>query len=262
MSGQLILHPSTRRQLNAYLISPAPGLLLLGLPGSGKNSLARHVGETLLKVNDLDKYPYALYIKPEEGKLDIGIDAIRQLNRFVSLKVASDSTLNQVAIVRDAQRMSIEAQNALLKLLEEPPPGTVLILTADNAQALLPTVRSRLQTISVALPEKADLAAYFDHLDEAEFERVYALSGGAPGLLTALAGSEEHPLRAAADTARLLLTQTSYERLLMVDQLSKDKTLALNTLTMLQRMATAALKGGSGATSSAKWQRVLEAAYT
>ncbi len=55
----------------------------------------------------------------------------------------------KIGVIRDADRMNDESQNALLKTLEEPPKGTLLILVTANPSALLPTTRSRCQTLSL-----------------------------------------------------------------------------------------------------------------
>lgn len=73
---------------------------------------------------------------------DLGIGVIRQ---FLLAPAASAATMQRgkVFIVRDAELMSVAAQNALLKTLEEPPPGVTIVLLTQRAEQLLPTTRSR-----------------------------------------------------------------------------------------------------------------------
>ncbi len=82
--------------------------------------------------------------------IDLGIDVVRQ---FVIKDVATKPVLGRakVFIVREAHTMTVAAQNALLKTLEEPPATTVLILISDSLDALLPTVRSRCQAVPFGL---------------------------------------------------------------------------------------------------------------
>jgi DNA polymerase-3 subunit delta' len=102
-----------------------------------------------------------------------------------------------VAIVDDAERLSAEAQNAFLKTLEEPPPGTTLVLVADVAEKLLPTVRSRCALHRFGRLSDADMDA-FVALDPARRGAVPAsLSSGSPGLLRTLA---EEPVASARRT--------------------------------------------------------------
>ena len=74
----------------------------------------------------------------------IKIDQIRELKEFVSLKPVGDY---KIVIIDRAGKMNVQAQNALLKTLEEPPPGTVFILIAGGRGELLPTIVSRCQVL-------------------------------------------------------------------------------------------------------------------
>jgi DNA polymerase III subunit delta' len=81
----------------------------------------------------------------------ISIEQIRELRRSAILKPLEG---RQVAIIAEADKMTIPATNALLKLLEEPPDTLFLILTASQANSLLPTILSRCQEIRLGpLPD-------------------------------------------------------------------------------------------------------------
>jgi len=87
------------------------------------------------------------------------------------------------------------------------------------------------------------------------------MSGGLPGLMSALLENEEHSLLLATETARRLLVQSPYERLLEVDELAKQRTLLSDTLFILQRMAHISLQSATPATAK-RWQNVLSASYS
>lgn len=261
--NNLVLHPQTERQLIGFGEHPAQAIALVGPVGAGKFSTASHLAELILGVaaDSLPKYSYATIISPDDGK-SIGIAAIRQLERFLNLKVPSDKLYNRVAIIEDSHLLTVEAQNALLKTLEEPPAGTVLLLTADRVQSLLPTIQSRLQVVTVRLPGKEGLEKHFisQGHETAAISRVYAVSGGSVGLMTALLNEEDHPLNAAIVEARALLGQPLAARLITIDSLSKDRARALDTVNVLGRMANISLRTASGK-SAERWQRVLAASY-
>lgn len=75
----------------------------------------------------------------------IGIEEIRNLQKKIFLKPLAGNT--KATIIKNSQNLTPEAQNALLKVLEEPPPNTVIILTTQNKDLLLPTIRSRCKII-------------------------------------------------------------------------------------------------------------------
>ncbi len=97
-----------------------------------------------------------LYLPPTERFASISIDKVREMKRAAGMSLAEGRA--KVFVVREADRMLAVQQNALLKLLEEPPPATHLILTTARPQALLSTIISRCQIVSFA-PLSADAIA-------------------------------------------------------------------------------------------------------
>ena len=176
----------------------------------------------------------------------------------------------RVIIIEHAHLLSGEAQNALLKLLEEPPVGTVLMLTATSGQALLPTIRSRAQAISLQPPARGALDEYFSRQGyaAAKTQQAYFMSGGLPGLMSALlADDDQHPLAKAVQQARELLQASTFERLSRVDALAKQRPECARLLFVIQQMARAALEqtaskdGGQMVRNLARWQHILRVAY-
>jgi hypothetical protein len=257
----LILHDKTGQQLTDFIKSPSHAILLIGPKGSGKRSVADHLIKEVLPATSVENHPYGRIVVSKDGKA-IGIEAVRELEHFLSLKVPGTSQINRFMIFEDAHLMTAEAQNALLKTLEEPPKGSIIVMTAAQEQSLLPTIRSRVQTIKITRPPIQTLHSYFidQGHDQQAITKAAAISGGLPGLMHTLLTDREHPLTLATDYARQILSKNSYERLLMVDDLSKDKSLALDICFILQQMAHVSLLGAEGAAAK-KWQSVMQAAY-
>lgn len=121
--------------------------LFFGEPQVGKFLFARHLANFL--ENKIFDTPSSflnemLVISPDnEGK--IGIDVIRTLKYFLYQKPTTSKW--RMATVRDAENLTTEAQNAVLKILEEPPLRSLIVFTADNYENLFPPVLSRLQKI-------------------------------------------------------------------------------------------------------------------
>jgi DNA polymerase-3 subunit delta' len=155
---------------------------------------------------------HGLYAPPS-GTEGIYIAAVRTIVHRAG--IAPAIAHRKVFVVGDAERMvsqegADQAANAFLKLLEEPPQDTTLILTSSEPGALLPTIRSRVVAVRCAplsenavrdFLENTDVRAVLDTLDipKREDDRV-ALAGGAPGNL--LAGDA---IASALDAARELL---------------------------------------------------------
>ena len=126
-------------------------------------------------------HPDVISLAPEAPGKSIGIEAVRDLIRLMSLR--SMSAGPRFAIVRDAHRLTLEAQSALLKLLEEPPGSAVIVLVTENPAALLPTVRSRCQTLRFGAVPAAEIARILRDAgrDEVAAQRAAALALGSVG---------------------------------------------------------------------------------
>lgn len=261
--SQILTNKNTKKQLNAFKARFSHAVLLAGSPGSGKSAHARRLAADALDLapDSLDTYGYFHTVNPVDGK-SIGIDTVRELNHFLSLKVPVDKPINRVVIVNDSHTMTIEAQNSLLKNLEEPPTGTLFILTADSVSSLLPTISSRVQQIQITKPGETETIDHFSKqgFSDADIAKAYGISGGLPGLIDALLNDTQHPLKEAADKARQILSQTAFERLLAVDELSKQRDLAIGVTQILKQMATFSLKTAQGKTAE-RWQGILQASY-
>lgn len=104
-------------------------------------------------------------------------------------RAADKARASKVFIVDEAELIDAVGQNALLKTLEEPAPGSVIILVTASQERLLPTIRSRCQRIAFAPLEPADMAAWlkasglpFAALDAASRDWLLSFAQGSPGL--------------------------------------------------------------------------------
>ncbi len=242
----LLLHPKTARAVKDQLVEPSHAVLIHAPTGLGKKSLARHIASSLVKTSDLDHYAYFTCIKPE--KSSISIDSIRLLNTQMSLRTIGTNSIRRVVLIEDANLMTIEAQNALLKLLEEPPLDTVIVLTASDKNALLPTLLSRVRTITISPLDKQTLLDYFtkNNHKTTEINKAYNLSEGHIGLMSSiLSSSADHPIVRGIETAKEVLSLPVFERLLLIEDLSKDKDQILPLLEGLKRISRFMLQQNS-----------------
>lgn len=133
--------------------------------------------------------------------------SVRLLQRLVSLRPFQGD--RRVVILGRAERLVVqeasqEAANALLKVLEEPPPGTYLILTARDPHVLLPTIRSRLAPLRVPGVGDDAVRRFLERevdppLGKGELERRVLLAEGSIGRAIWAGGTSDSAARAAAD---------------------------------------------------------------
>jgi len=264
MLDQLILHTRTKDQVERYIAQPSHAVMLVGNNGVGKATLAAHMVESALGLEPgtIGQYPYVTTITPEKDS--ISIESIRQLQRFLQLKTVGTRPLRRAVIINHAEALTTEAQNAYLKLLEEPPADTLMVLTADNQRALLPTILSRVQLLTVYTPSEEALKNYFGSLGKqpAAISQAFFLSGGLPGLMSALLDDDQtHPLSSGVAQAKEILQKQTFERLAMVEGLSKKREEARYVVQALQHIAQTCLDQAATKGDQAKlkqWHRILK----
>jgi len=152
--------PDAQRLLSAALRAPGHAYLLSGPAGTGKRRHAERFAAALLDSRpgriENRSHPDLFVLEAEGGS--ILIDAARELRRDLHMRPFEAD--RRVYLVLDAHLLRTESANALLKSLEEPPPYAVFVLVSDHAQAMLPTIRSRVTPIPFRRLASVDLAAH------------------------------------------------------------------------------------------------------
>jgi DNA polymerase III subunit delta' len=129
-------------QYNLPMQAMQGSIFIYGGSRTGRQEKAEKILYSL-KI-DLESPDHAL-IAPLEGKKSIGIEQVREVISFLSKKPYESK--HKTVLILNAEHMTAEAQNALLKTLEEPPAYATIILAAKTHDSLLPTVSSRCQKI-------------------------------------------------------------------------------------------------------------------
>lgn len=171
-----------------FIAQTAPhALLITGPQGIGKRAFAealaaRCLGAGVRTPRDLAANPDFRAMGLTDGGKQIVVDQVRELGSFVSLTAVGGGY--RFVLVEPAEAMNINAQNALLKTLEEPPPSAVIVLVSALPGRLLPTIRSRCQRIVLQPPPKAAAIEWLAGFGAADADLSLALdlAHGAPRL--------------------------------------------------------------------------------
>lgn len=263
----MLLHKKTAAAIEIFCGNPAHALGVIGEPGAGKTYICEEIVQRILGISEeqLQTYPYLLRIIPDEKGV-ITIDQAHEVVQFVRLKTTGSLTKRRIIMVEHANSMTIEAQNTLLKVIEEPPEDTILLLTLNSKTAILPTILSRIQLLEVHVPTDQQITEYYKDFNESKRKKAMQLSGGRIGLLHALLNEEDdHPLVKAINEAKNLLTLDTYDRLSSIDNIVKRKK-SVEIVQALQQVAQAAVyasaKDRSKERSLQKWAAILSACTT
>lgn len=132
------------------------------------------------------------FVSKKEIRKDIPIEDIRELKRILS--TAAREGEQRVVIVNDAERMSEEAANSLLKILEEPGQGVIFFLVSSSKDSLPVTVVSRTQVILFSLVPDGVMSFYLASrgVSQPEAEKILKLSFGRPGIMLKLVEDEKY----------------------------------------------------------------------
>lgn len=154
---------------------------------------------------------------------DIKIEQVRGLSDFMNISTHRQGL--RVVVLYPAEALNMPASNALLKTLEEPPPGTVFLLASNSLDRLLPTILSRCRKFALAMPDHAQALAWLQQQGVQDADSWLREQGGAP--LAALAQSETGN-RDELDALLQILAQPSVDGALRAaDRLSKTPLSAL-----------------------------------
>ena len=127
----------------------------------------------------------------EEKKAIIKVESIRELKDFFELSPHQRNG-KKVSVIYDAHQMNRWASNALLKILEEPPSDSVIILTTSNLSSLLPTIKSRSRLEAFSKPTFIEATNFLKSINKDDLRPFLQLYSGNP--LALISDHENHPL--------------------------------------------------------------------
>lgn len=233
-------------------------ILIEGDKGTGKHTLAEYLSRVAVcggdnkpcgecrscRLERAGTHPDIQRAAPEDGKKNITVAQIRALRNEAYVK--PHMSARRVFIIDPADTMNEQSQNALLKVLEEPPGSVLFILIAENKATLLDTVLSRCAVLSLSPPSTGEAEKYMAENTNYSAEQINAAlkeSGGNIGAaLTALSGGSSGVATAAEKFIKLMLSSDELGMLKTTAEFEKSRTEADAFLKELRLCAAAALK--------------------
>jgi replication-associated recombination protein RarA len=222
----LVINPQTEEMLRAVFNDPPHALLFTGEEGVGLATIAQQYAKTV--------GAHVFTVLPEkEGKVDLekGVITVESVRRLYDM-VRTVEPKGRVVIIDYVERMAPVAQNAFLKLLEEPAAGTRFILLTHQPAFILPTIMSRAQRINIKPVTTDQSLALLDALkvtDATKRAQLMFIAEGLPAELTRLSEHEEAFTKRVAivKDARVFVTGSPYNKLFLAKKYKDSRTDAL-----------------------------------
>lgn len=250
-------------------------ILIEGDAGTGRHTLARFISGAAVcsgenkpcnscrncKLRSGDNHPDITVTAPLDGKKNISVAQIRQLRADAFIKPHEAAC--RVFIIDNADSMNEQAQNALLKILEEPPASVIFVLIAESKAAFLETIISRCVVLTLSCPDAETALDYIkNHTDFPESDIIEALKDRQNNIgkaMELLSGNADSKTGAAAEEfLQHMLRKNIYGMLTATAPFEKNRIEAEQFIKDLKYKTALRLKVSLN-TSDA---RVLSAFYT
>jgi DNA polymerase III subunit delta' len=157
--------------------------IFVGDDGIGKSPLAAFLGRKLLHKEEDRDFVDIVHWRVEKNKLSIGVGAIRSLIEEVNKRPFEGE--KKVIIIHQGDKMTIQAQNALLKTIEEPPRNVFIFILCENLQSILDTIKSRCQVHKLNPLKDNEIKVYlknhYPDLKDKDITMIISFSDGIPG---------------------------------------------------------------------------------
>lgn len=184
--NEIIGHKNIITQINASITMGmfSHAHLIVGEDGIGKSLLARGIGLKLLDKDVDREYADLKEFRVPHNKQSIGIrDVVEKIIDEINKKPYEGD--KKVIIIYEANKMTVEAQNAFLKTIEEPPKGVFIILLCEKLEGILETIKSRCQIHKLQRLNSTQMQNFlnkkYPNLTANEVKSIIAFSDGIPG---------------------------------------------------------------------------------
>jgi hypothetical protein len=245
---KLTINAASQRLIELTIQQLPNALVISGQSGVGVTAIAKHIAKSVgspeLIITPKKRLQNGAKLVEDFENGSIVIEDIRQLYTQTRSKFVSP----QVFIIDFANRqMTLQAQNAFLKLLEEPQANIYFILATHHPEQLLPTVLSRSQRIDIAPLSSTQTTEFLDSLqinDSTRRTRIEFIAKGLPAEMYRLAKNDEYyqDRITTVQDARTILEGSSYQRMLTIRQYKDQRVKALLLIDDIMQQLTLAIK--------------------
>lgn len=217
-----VINPVSEKTLIAIAKNMPQSLLLTGETGIGLSIASKYIAE----LRDIKP---TIILPEKDEKIDLykGVISVEIMRRLYD-ETRSKTVGDRIIIIDYAERMTVQAQNAFLKLLEEPGLGVYFILASHSTTKLLPTILSRTEKLEIRPITDSQSSKLLDLLevtDKTKRSQLLFMASGLPAELTRLVNNEGYFNKRSVTVrdARELIIGTQYQKLLIAQCYKDDR---------------------------------------
>ena len=248
-------------------------VLIVGGSGCGKKTLARFIAKAVLcegenrpcgvcdgcRLFEGNNHPDMSVVAAESGKASISVNAVREIISQAS--IIPQRSNRKVFLIEDADTLTVNGQNALLKVLEEPPKSVVFILTAVSRFAVLETVASRCSVLTLSPVDEKTAADYIvSNINcdrQTALEAIREAHGSIGDALRIISGgSSDKSYDTAKKFVDILQNGSQYDMLKLLLPLEKNRKETLNFYNSLETVIAGVIKDCASKTLVRRYERL------
>lgn len=250
-----LINSITNEWVEAYINHPKASLMI---STDNDNTTGLDIVEYIYhKLRKTSKIP--LYKVEMKNKKSIGIEEIRDMQKNLTLKADNDSDYTRFVVISEAEKLTKEAQNALLKLLEELPDKTILMLVVSDETSMLQTILSRCFMIKV-LPISEKQALNYGKkagISDEQVKKAFIISEGGASVFTDLLEGRGEKIEEMITLAKDFIKSTIPERQKILATIYKKEVSEVEFIQSLKLTARAGMRHAKDISTKNHWKNIL-----
>ena len=253
------MNSSTEKSVNLFINNPSSAVVLISKNGSGKGTIAKFIIDSvksqpgqLIDSRDL------IVIGDNTDK--IAIDYVRLSLKNLAYKAINSKGYSRFVVIEHAERLATDSQNMILKTVEEPPENTMVILTLDSKNSLLPTLLSRLTQINIGNIDTKNLKKYFINqgFDLKDIDLAMLASSNRIGEALSILSGDNGRIE-SLKRCKNILSMSKTDKLSLINNIYKDRAEVTSIINDLLTISRASLENASrnNSSSSMSWSNIV-----
>jgi len=258
------MNPSTEKSVRLFINNPSSAVVLIAKNGSGKGTIAKYIIDSvktqsgpLIDLRDL------IIIGDNTDK--IAIDDVRSSLKNLAYKAIDSKGYSRFVVIEHAERLASDSQNMILKTVEEPPENTMVILTIDSKNSLLPTLLSRLTQINIGNIDSKNLKKYLidKGFEQKDVDLAMLASSNRIGETFNILSGDNGRID-SLKRCKNILSMSKMEKLVLINNIYKDRSEVSGIINDLLTISRASLENASKnhSGSSMSWSNIVNELLT